>query len=64
MKVKIDLEKCMGHAICHAFLPDVFEIDANTGQSVVKLAEIPEHLREQVKQAALSCPENAIAMGE
>jgi ferredoxin len=64
MKVKIDLDRCVGHGICRAFLPEVFDIDAMTGQSVVRLSDIPEQLRERVKQAALSCPEEAIAVVE
>lgn len=63
MRVRIDPEKCQGHARCHTMCPEVFHLDEQ-GYSVVEDTAIPAELEEQVWMAEGSCPERAISIEE
>jgi ferredoxin len=61
VKAAVDLELCQGHAVCVRVAPLVFDLDEETGQSFVRVAELttPE-LVEKAQLAAAGCPEQAI----
>ena len=60
MKVQVDPEKCEANARCVASAPQVFELGEDD-VAKVKLAEIPEDLREAVERAIRLCPRQAIS---
>jgi ferredoxin len=60
--VHVDQEKCQAHALCSLVAPGVFGHNDVDGQAFVLLAEVPTDRWEQVRRAALGCPENAIVI--
>jgi len=63
MKVSVDLELCQGHAVCVRVAPLVFDLDEETGQSTVRIAELAApDLVDKAFLAAQGCPEQAIAV--
>ena len=63
MKVTITKE-CMGDRNCNKLCPEVFEYDEDQLLSTVKFDEIPKHLEDIVRQAAVECGANAITIDE
>jgi ferredoxin len=63
LKVSVDLDLCQGHAVCVRVAPLVFDLDEETGQSVVRIAEpASADLADQAELAAEGCPEQAIVV--
>ncbi|MFN4226753.1 MAG: ferredoxin [Candidatus Ratteibacteria bacterium] len=58
MKVRIDENLCTGCGLCVDICSEVFEMGETV--SKVKLNNIPSELEEKVKEAAESCPVEAI----
>ena len=63
MKVTITTQ-CMGDRNCNDLCPEVFEYDEDQLKSICKVDEIPDHLKEIVRQAALECGADAIIIEE
>jgi ferredoxin len=63
MKVRVDSDKCQGHARCYALVPEVFDVD-DYGQASVIVDEVPAALEEKVRLAVANCPEYAIEIIE
>ena len=63
MKVTIT-DQCMGDRNCNKLCPEVFEYDEDALLSIVKMDEIPDHLQNVVRQAALECGADAIEVEE
>jgi len=63
MKVTVT-DQCMGDRNCNKLCPEVFEYDEETLFSKVKMDEIPEHLKDVVRKAALECGADAIEIEE
>jgi ferredoxin len=60
MKVRVDRQRCTGHAMCHANAPDVYELD-DVGYNVLDgEMEVDDALAPQARRGAESCPERAI----
>ena len=64
MKTRVMPHACRGHAICQSIAPEVFLFDDDTERAFVEDEEVPEALKELVRQAALACPEQAIVVSE
>ena len=62
MKVKIDPELCTGDEICVQLCPEVFEMQED--KAVVIMDEISPDLQDSVREAADSCPSEAIIIEE
>ena len=62
MKVKVDPELCTGDEICIQVCPEVFEMEGD--KAIVKMKEVPEDLQDSVREAADSCPSEAIIIEE
>jgi len=62
MKVKIDPELCNGDEVCVQLCPEVFEMQED--KAVVIMDDIPEDLQDSVREAADSCPSEAIIIEE
>ncbi|MCC6017053.1 MAG: ferredoxin [Desulfurococcaceae archaeon] len=72
VKVSVNKETCIACGVCWALVPDVFELDPNTGKTRIrtpyvtndndKVSEgnIPSELVDAVKNAANSCPTGSI----
>jgi ferredoxin len=67
VRVRVDLELCQGHALCHEEAPEVFEVIERSGEydQVKLLQERPaEALRAKVEAAARHCPNRVIRVEE
>lgn len=62
MKVKVNESLCTGCGLCVDICPEVFEMGEDV--SVVKEENVPADLEEKVKEAAESCPVEAIEIQE
>jgi len=62
MKVTVDEELCTGCSLCEQTVPDVFEIV--DGLAKVKVDVVPADKESDVKDAADSCPADAIKISE
>jgi ferredoxin len=62
MKCKVDPDLCTGDEICIQVCPEVFEMEGD--KAVVKMGVIPDDLKDSVKEAADSCPSEAIIIEE
>ena len=62
MKVEVDESLCSGSAACEDICPEVFQVI--DGISVVQVDEVPEELEEDVRDAVLECPMEAIIITE
>ena len=63
MRVRVDVDKCTGHARCASYAPDVFVLD-ELGYNVTPLTEVPPEHEEAARKGALACPELAITVEE
>lgn len=61
MKVRVDVEKCVGHGRCYVLAPDVFE-DDDRGYCLLKCEEPPPELEAQARLGEENCPEGAIQL--
>jgi ferredoxin len=64
VRVRIDLDKCVGHAMCAESAPDVFDLDPANDQAYILVQSPPESQRGAVNAAVLSCPQQAISVEE
>jgi ferredoxin len=60
VRIRIDPDKCQGHARCFALAPELFAVD-DYGQASVIVDEVPPELVERADLAIANCPEYAIA---
>ncbi|KQH76454.1 ferredoxin [Mycobacterium gordonae] len=62
MKVWVDPERCQGHTLCAMIAPDSFQLSDIDGSSSAVNEVVPEDQVDQVREAAQSCPEQAIIL--
>ena len=62
MKVRVDEELCVGDGTCVDVCPEIFEMSGDV--AVTKMEEVPEGLEDNCKEAADSCPVEAILIEE
>jgi ferredoxin len=60
VKVWVDPQRCQGHALCEMIAPDAFQLDEIDGHSSAVFDEVPPDQEDKVREAARSCPEQAI----
>lgn len=63
MKAKVNKDICIGCGACQAIVPDVFELE-DDGLATAKVESISEELKDEVTDAAESCPTGAIEIEE
>lgn len=64
MQVWVDPERCQGHTLCSMIAPDSFRLSDIDGSSSAVDELVPPDREEQVREAAQSCPEQAIIITE
>ena len=62
MKVRIIKEECIACGVCADIAPEIFEMGDDAAE--VKVAEVPEPEQDAVREAAESCPTEAIVLEE
>lgn len=62
MKVRVDPDKCQGHTLCAMEAPEVFELSDFDGHSSARFEDVPADLERKVRDAAATCPEQAIVI--
>jgi ferredoxin len=64
LKVRVDQEKCQGHARCKSLAPELFELDEYGNAHEVGDGSVPEGLEDKAWLAQSNCPEIAIEVTE
>jgi ferredoxin len=64
MKVSVDSQRCQGHTLCAMIAPDSFVLSDIDGTSSPVSEEVPADQEDVVREAAQSCPEQAISIEE
>ncbi|UGQ11010.1 ferredoxin [Yinghuangia sp. ASG 101] len=60
MKVRVDPVLCQGHTGCAMTAPGIFTLRDEDGHAEVKDEHVPAAHEAAVREAVLSCPEQAI----
>lgn len=64
MKVWVDSQRCQGHTLCAMIAPDSFELSDIDGTASPVDEVVPAAQQDAVREAAQSCPEQAISIEE
>ena len=64
MKVRVDSDRCQGHTLCSMIAPESFELDDIEGHASAVTEDVPAEQEEAVREAAHSCPEQAILIDD
>ncbi len=64
MKDRVDSQRCQGHTLCAMIAPDMFALSDLDGTSSSVCERVPADQEELVREAARSCPEQAIVIEE
>ena len=62
-RIEVDLDLCQGHAMCELEAPAYFKVPKR-GQVEILNAAPPEQDRDQIRQAVLACPTQALSIRE
>lgn len=63
MKAFVDRDECIGCELCVSICPEVFDMDDEC-ITIVKVDVIPADVEDSAKEAAESCPTEAISIEE
>jgi ferredoxin len=61
MKICIDYERCMGHAVCEAVAPQVFRL-GDDAYTHLLMEQPGEDMRALIEDAADQCPTGALSI--
>jgi ferredoxin len=64
MRVRVDPEKCQGHTLCAMRASEIFELSDFDGHATAPLEDVPSNLEAAVRDAAATCPEQAIVVSQ
>ncbi|HZC95989.1 MAG TPA: ferredoxin [Bradyrhizobium sp.] len=64
LRIRIDRERCQGHARCVAVASELFQLDPFGNAHEIGVGIVPPDLEVKVRLAASYCPELAIAIIE
>jgi ferredoxin len=59
MKVRLDAERCVGHAQCYAVHPELFPIN-DDGYSVLETHAVKPEDEQRTRNGVAACPELAL----
>ena len=60
VRIRVDPDKCTGHARCYGLAPELFSVDDYGLSSVVGDGTVPPELEDKARLAIANCPEFAI----
>jgi ferredoxin len=60
VRIRVDPDKCQGHARCYSLAPELFEVDDYGTSTALNDGEVPAALEERARLAIANCPEYAI----
>jgi ferredoxin len=60
VKIRVDPDRCQGHARCFALAPELFSVDDYGQSSVIGDGSVPHDLEGKAQLAIANCPESAI----
>jgi ferredoxin len=58
----VDDSRCQGHTLCAMIAPESFELDDIDGRAHAVVEDVPDGQQQRVREAASSCPEQAISV--
>jgi ferredoxin len=64
VKVRVDQDRCQGHTLCAMIAPEMFQLSDIDGSSSAVTEVVPADQEALVREAAQSCPEQAILIDE
>jgi ferredoxin len=64
LRVRVDREKCQGHARCFALAPELFELDEMGNSHERGDGSVPPGLEAKAHLAQANCPELAVEVTE
>jgi ferredoxin len=64
VKIRVDPDKCQGHARCAAILPELFSLDDYGLSSVAGDGTVPPEYEHKARLAVANCPEYAVEITE
>jgi ferredoxin len=64
VRVWVDGGRCQGHTLCAMIAPEMFRLDDVDGTSSAVCEVVPTDQESAVREAAQSCPEQAIVVEE
>ncbi len=64
LKIRVDQDKCQGHARCKSLAPELFDLDEFGNAHEVGDGSVPEGLEDKAWLAQTNCPEIAIEVTE
>ncbi len=64
MRVHVNRERCQGHALCNAILPEIFALDMLGIARAIGHGIVPPALTERARIVKDFCPEHAIDIVE
>ncbi len=62
--MSVDPQRCQGHTLCAMIAPDMFVLSDLDGSSSAVCEVVPPDQEDLVREAAQSCPEQAISIEE
>ena len=63
MRVEVDSKACEANAVCVGLAPAVFDLD-DEDVLHIRVAEVPDGMHDQVREAVTSCPKLALTLYE
>jgi ferredoxin len=64
LKIRVDQDKCQGHARCKSLAPELFELDEFGNAHEAGDGTVPAGLEDKAYLAQSNCPEIAIEIAE
>ncbi|MHB1986596.1 MAG: ferredoxin [Acidimicrobiales bacterium] len=64
MRIRVDPDKCQGHARCYGLAPELFAVDDYGLSTPVGDGNVPPALEERARLAMANCPEYAVEEAE
>jgi ferredoxin len=64
LKIRVDQDKCQGHARCKSLAPELFELDEFGNAHEIGDGSVPAGLEDKAWLAQTNCPEIAIEVTE
>ncbi|QRY42727.1 ferredoxin [Mycolicibacterium boenickei] len=63
MKIRLDAERCVGHAQCYSVDPDMFPVD-DAGYCILEAHVVSPGDEEIARAGVQACPEQALVLDE